>query len=99
MPASLSSDEVAQALRALPEWSGDASGLQRSAQLPSFRDAVDALVAIADVAEEQDHHPDLDLRWRTLHIGLVTHSAGGVTALDVDMARRIEALLSSRLPG
>lgn len=99
MPARLSPDEVTEALRSLPEWSGDATGLHRSAQLPSFRHAVDALVAIADVAEEQDHHPDLDLRWRTLHVGLVTHSAGGVTALDVDMAQRIEALLSTRLSG
>ena len=49
--------------------------------------------AIADVAEEMDHHPDVDLRWRTLHLALVTHSAGGVTRADLELARRIDALL------
>ena len=39
-----------------------------------------------------DHHPDIDLRWRTLHLTLVSHSAGGVTELDLELARRIDAL-------
>ena len=93
MPARLSSDELSAALSGLPAWSGDADGIRRSVELPSFRDAVDAIVRIADVAEELDHHPDVDLRWRTLHLTLVTHSAGGVTAKDVELARRIDALL------
>ena len=54
--------------------------------------------AIADVAEEMDHHPDIDLRWRTLHLTLVSHSAGGVTELDLELARRIDALLPVRRP-
>jgi 4a-hydroxytetrahydrobiopterin dehydratase len=92
-PPRLSADEVSTALDALPRWSGDADGLQRTVELPGFRDAVAAIVAIADVAEEMDHHPDIDLRWRTLHLMLVTHSAGGVTALDLELARRVDALL------
>lgn len=92
-PPTLSADEVAAALEQLPEWSGDTDGLRRTVQLPSFRGAVAAIVAIADVAEEMDHHPDVDLRWRTLHLVLVTHSAGGVTELDLELARRIDALV------
>ena len=94
-PPRLSPDELAAALPGLPEWSGDGDGLRRTVQLPTFRDAVDAIVRIADVAEEMDHHPDVDLRWRTLHLRLATHSAGGVTALDLELARRIDALLPS----
>jgi 4a-hydroxytetrahydrobiopterin dehydratase len=45
------------------------------------------------VAEEMDHHPDIDLRWRTLHLTLVSHSAGGVSELDLRLARRIDELL------
>jgi 4a-hydroxytetrahydrobiopterin dehydratase len=92
-PPRLSPDELTAALQGLPLWSGDGAGLRRSVTLPSFRDAVDAIVRIADVAEEMDHHPDIDLRWRTLHIAVVTHSAGGVTDFDVRLARRIDELL------
>ena len=92
-PPRLSPDEISAALHGLPLWSGDGEGLSRTVELPSFRDAVAAIVAVADVAEELDHHPDVDLRWRTLHFALSTHSAGGVTELDLQLARRIDALL------
>ena len=94
-PPRLPPDEVSAALLDLPNWSGDGDGIRRTVQLPSFRDAVAAIVAIADVAEELDHHPDIDLRWRTLHLTLVSHSAGGVSDLDLTLARRIDALLPS----
>ncbi len=92
-PPRLSPDAVVTALTDLPLWAGDADGLRRTVELPGFRDAVAAIVAIADVAEELDHHPDVDLRWRTLHLTLVSHSAGGVSRLDLELARRIDALL------
>jgi 4a-hydroxytetrahydrobiopterin dehydratase len=92
-PPRLSDDELRAALADLPSWSGNADGLRRTVELPSFRDAVAAITRIADVAEELDHHPDIDLRWRTLHLTLVSHSAGGVTGNDVQLARRIDDLL------
>lgn len=91
-PPRLSPDELTAALRDVPLWSGDGAGIRRSVELPGFPDAVAALVRIAFLAEQRDHHPDVDLRWRTLHLTLVTHSAGGVTALDVELARRIDGL-------
>jgi len=92
-PPRLSPAEITAALAGLPLWSGDTDGIRRSVELPSFRDAVAAIVAIADVAEEMDHHPDVDLRWRTLHLALVSHSEGGVSELDLELARRIDVLL------
>lgn len=92
-PPRLSPDELTAELSALPLWSGDGDGIRRTVELPSFRDAVAAIVSIADVAEELDHHPDVDLRWRTLHLTLVSHSEGGVTELDLRLARRIDAVL------
>jgi 4a-hydroxytetrahydrobiopterin dehydratase len=94
-PEPLSPDDVSAALRELPLWSGDGDGLRRTVELPGFRDAVAAIGRIADVAEEMDHHPDIDLRWRTLHLTLVSHSAGGVTENDLELARRIDVLLPS----
>ena len=91
-PPRLSPDELTAALSGLPLWSGDGGGIRRSVELPGVPDAVAALVRIAFVAEQLDHHPDVDLRWRTLHLTLVTHSAGGVTEYDLELARRIDAL-------
>jgi 4a-hydroxytetrahydrobiopterin dehydratase len=89
----LTPDELVEALVDLPRWSGNVTGLRRSVELPTFRDAVAAIGRIADVAEELDHHPDIDLRWRTLHLTVVTHSAGAVTPMDLRLARRIDGLL------
>jgi 4a-hydroxytetrahydrobiopterin dehydratase len=91
-PPRLSPDELAAALSGLPLWSGDGDGIRRSVELPGFPDAVAALVRIGFVAEQLDHHPDVDLRWRTLHLTLVTHSVGGVTELDLELARRVDEL-------
>ena len=91
-PSRLSPDEVAAALTGLPAWSGGPDGIERTVELAGFQAAVDTIVAIAAVAEEMDHHPDIDLRWRTLRIAVVTHSAGGVTELDLELARRVDAL-------
>jgi len=91
-PPRLSPDEVAAALKSLPQWSGGADGIERTLRLPSFRTAVEAISVVADVAEELDHHPDMDLRWTSVRIAVVTHSAGGLTDLDVQLAHRVDLL-------
>jgi 4a-hydroxytetrahydrobiopterin dehydratase len=49
-------------------------------------------MAVGALAEEADHHPDIDIRWRTVHLVLVTHDAGGLTELDLALARAIDTL-------
>ena len=56
---------------------------------------IDDVAAIARVAEEMDHHPDIDIRWRNLTFRLSTHSAQGVTGLDIALAERIDALVDA----
>jgi 4a-hydroxytetrahydrobiopterin dehydratase len=91
----LPAPQVAAWLARHPAWSGDTHALERRAELSSFRAAVDAFVAVADAAEELDHHPDVDVRWRTLTFRLTTHSAGGrVTARDLALGARIDEVLS-----
>jgi 4a-hydroxytetrahydrobiopterin dehydratase len=92
-PSRLSPEDVTAALNDLPLWSGGTDGIERTIRLPSFRAAVEAIGMIADVAEEMDHHPDIDLRWTKVRVAVVTHSAGGLTELDVALARRVDALL------
>jgi 4a-hydroxytetrahydrobiopterin dehydratase len=92
-PPRLSPEDVTAALKDLPLWSGSVDGIERTLELPSFRAAVEAISMIADVAEEMDHHPDMDLRWTKVRVAVVTHSAGGLTELDLALARRVDALV------
>jgi 4a-hydroxytetrahydrobiopterin dehydratase len=89
----LSSDDVATALRDLPGWTRDGDRLVRTVTAPSFRAAVELVNAVADVAEELDHHPDIDLRYRDVTFACWTHSTNGVTTSDVELARRISSLV------
>jgi 4a-hydroxytetrahydrobiopterin dehydratase len=98
-PPRLSPADVDAALPDLPLWSGGPDGIQRTLELPSFRAAVEAISMIADVAEQLDHHPDMDLRWTKVRVAVVTHSAGGLTELDLELARRVDALFPAAQPG
>ena len=91
-PPRLSPDDVSAALSSLPLWSGGPDGIERTLKLPSFRAAAEAVSVIADAAELMDHHPDMDLRWTRVRVATVSHSAGGLTELDLELARRVDAL-------
>jgi 4a-hydroxytetrahydrobiopterin dehydratase len=80
---------VARALDDLPGWERDGDALVRTAQLPSFPAAIGVVDRVAEIAEERNHHPDIDIRWRTLTFRCSTHSAGGITELDVALAASI----------
>ena len=80
---------VAAALKELPGWERDGDAIARTAELPSFPIAIEVVDRVAVVAEQRDHHPDIDIRWRTLTFRCSTHSAGGLTQLDVDLAKAI----------
>jgi 4a-hydroxytetrahydrobiopterin dehydratase len=88
----LTDDEVVRALTELDGWTGDTSSLRRSVKAPSFTAGIRLVDAVAEVAEVMDHHPDIDIRWTTITFTCSTHSAGGVTELDVALARRIDEL-------
>lgn len=76
----------------LTHWTVAEKSLTRTVELTSFPAAIEVVNRVADAAEAADHHPDIDIRWRTLTFTLSTHSAGGLTQKDVDLARRIDAL-------
>ena len=57
-----------------------------------FADALAYVNAVGALAEEMNHHPDVDIRWSVVTLRLSTHSEGGITRLDLDLARRIDAL-------
>ncbi len=96
MSRRLDDEEITRALDGLAGWSGDATMIERTYTFPDFVTAVRGVDEVAVVAEDMDHHPDLDIRWRSVRVGLTTHAAGGVTQLDVEQAHRI-AEIAARL--
>ena len=93
--AVLTDEEVDAALPDLNGWRRVDGALRRSIKFPTFLDGIEAVRRVADRAEEKDHHPDIDIRWRTVTFALVTHSAGGITKNDIAMARDINGILGS----
>ncbi len=78
----------------LPAWQVEDGRLVRDVEAPTFPAAIEWVVMIAQAAEALDHHPDIDIRWRRLHLELSTHSSGGrITDLDVALAERIDAIV------
>ena len=92
MAETLTPEELGTGLRRLPDWEGDSSAVRRTVQLETFPAAIALVDAVAVVAQLRDHHPDIDIRWRTVTFVLSTHSAGGVTAKDLELAGEIDAL-------
>jgi len=87
--------EVVGALRDLPNWTRDGDALVLTAQLPSFPAAISVVDRVAEAAERNNHHPDIDIRWRTLTFRCSTHSAGGITAKDVRLAGAISQYINA----
>ncbi|WP_336085756.1 4a-hydroxytetrahydrobiopterin dehydratase [Nocardia sp. SSK8] len=92
-PALLSDPEITIALATLPEWSHQGTTLTRTVRAPDFLAGIEWVRKIAAAAEAADHHPDIDIRWRTLHFTLSTHSAGGITAKDTALAHSIDQIV------
>jgi 4a-hydroxytetrahydrobiopterin dehydratase len=85
----LTDEEIDRQLGDLPGWRRDGESLVTSYDAPDFPSAVKLIVQAGDEAEQMQHHPDVDLRWKVTHWRLSTHSAHGLTQLDIELAQRI----------
>lgn len=94
MPATpLNADEINAALRELPGWRRDGDALAKEFKFGSFREALSFMVRVGFEAEAADHHPDWTNVYNRVAVRLNTHDAGGkVTAKDVALARKIQAI-------
>ncbi|MGH3824853.1 MAG: 4a-hydroxytetrahydrobiopterin dehydratase [Pseudonocardiaceae bacterium] len=95
MTTLLDDERVVAALDGLTGWQRDGDAIVRTAKLPSFPAAIEAVRAVAEIAEAHNHHPDIDIRWRTVTFRCSTHSAGGITDLDIELASQIDRILAS----
>jgi 4a-hydroxytetrahydrobiopterin dehydratase len=89
MPRLLTGEEIERQLRDLPGWRREGDQIVASFEAPDFPAAIRVVDEVAGEAEGMGHHPDIDIRWRTVHFTLSTHSEGGLTQLDVELAHRI----------
>jgi len=85
----LDDEEITRQLSDLPGWTRDGDAFVATIEAPDFPAAIRVVDAVAEVAEQLNHHPDIDIRWRTTKWRLSTHDAGGITQLDVELAHRI----------
>ena len=91
----LDDSAIDDALTRLPGWTREGNALVRTAKLPSFPAAITVVDRVAEIAEQRNHHPDIDIRWRTLTFRCSTHSAGGITEADVELAGSISEQLDA----
>lgn len=88
----LTEGEIVAALAELPGWERRGDAIAKSYRFKAFADGIRFVDRVAVEADRMDHHPDIDVRYTTVTMTLSTHSAGGLTARDVALARAIEPL-------
>lgn len=91
----LNTEEVDQGLANLAEWWRDGDSIVRTVELASFPEAIQVVNRIAEIAENLNHHPDIDIRWRTLYFRCSTHYKGGITQADLNLARDIDTVIDA----
>lgn len=89
----LSNNDIATHLADLEGWQQAGKGITKTFDCDDFSHAMDFVTHVGDVAEEHDHHPDIDIRFNKVILTLTTHSEGGVTEKDIDLAREINDLM------
>lgn len=95
MAALLDDDAVRTALQDLPGWDRDGDSIVRTARVSDFVTAIGVVDRVAQDAESAEHHPDIDIRYNTLTFRLSTHSEGGLTAKDTDLAGTISQRIAA----
>jgi len=85
-------DEAIEAALAGTGWERHGDEITRTVRREGFAGALAYVNAVGGLAERHDHHPDITLKWDTVTLVLSTHSAGGLTQMDLDLAAAIDAL-------
>jgi 4a-hydroxytetrahydrobiopterin dehydratase len=88
----IKADQLKQRLKKIPEWELEKNHIERTFEFDDFTEAVDFVNSVAEVSEDEEHHPDIDIRYNKVRLILTTHSKGGLTDLDFALAERIDTL-------
>ena len=85
-------EEIGAELARLGDWERDGEAIAKTFERADFVDSIRFVDRLVEPAEDMGHHPDLEISWNKVRVSLSTHSAGGLTANDFELARRIDAL-------
>lgn len=86
-------EEIESWMKKVPEWEADGKSISRTAEYDEFMDAIDFVNGVAEVAEEAQHYPEINITGSIVTLKLLTDDQGGVTSLDFELASRIDNLL------
>lgn len=90
----LSDDDVREFLDDHADWSQDNEEITRTYEFADFSESMGFVTRVAIEAEKADHHPDIDIRWNKVTLALSTHSEGGLTEKDLQLADTVDGLVS-----
>ena len=90
--ARLDEAEIEERLEALEGWSREGDAVVKKFDCGDFAGSVELVNRVAPLAEEMNHHPDLAISWDTVTVAITTHSEGGLTAGDFELAQAIDGL-------
>ena len=88
----LTDEEINRAINELKDWKITNGNLYKRFNFQRFADALDFVIKVGAIAEEQDHHPDICFGWGYAEFSVTTHDAGGLTRNDFDLAKKIEEI-------
>ena len=88
----LDADEIKVALKKVPEWENEKKKIERTFEFDDFTEAMDFVNDVAEIAEEEEHHPDIDIRYNKVRLSIYTHNKNGLTDMDFQLAERIDTL-------
>jgi len=88
----LSDEEIEEQLSALEGWERDGEAIGRQFELDDFKGSVDFVNRLTPEAEGMNHHPDLEISWNKVTVTISTHSEGGLTGNDFELARKVDAV-------
>src|SRR6476620_807319 len=88
----IKADDLKNRLKKIPEWELEKKHIERTFEFDDFTESIDFVNSVAEVSEDEEHHPDIDIRYNKVRLILSTHSKGGLTDLDFSLAERIDTL-------
>ncbi len=91
MPNTLSPEIIQERMKKIPEWELNEDSISRSFEFDEYQPAIDFVNTVAEIAEEAQHHPDISISYSNVTLVLTTHSKGGLTESDFEVAIRIDS--------